>query len=69
MLSPLVFALSEATQVKLEGTLLVIFRFNAVPLQIDTLLILVTVVVGLTVTDNVCAVPKHVPIVEVGVML
>jgi hypothetical protein len=67
VLSPLVFGLSVAIHVNVEGTLLVKGMLAVCPLQMVAEEALVMLGVGLTVTLTVCAVPAQLPPVDVGV--
>ncbi len=64
-LSPVVFILSVAIHVKVEGTLLVNGMLAVPPLQMVAAFVLVITGVGFTVIVTVCAIPGHPP--EVGV--
>ena len=66
-LSPVVLALLEAIQVKVEPVLPVSGKFSATPLQTEVELALVTTGAGLTVTVNVCGEPAQLFAVDVGV--
>ena len=66
-LSPVVFGLSTATQLYVDGTLLVKAIFTGAPLQIVAVPALVISGVGLTVTVTVCGVPGQLPVADVGV--
>ena len=67
VLSPLVFGLLSAIQVKVEALLLVKTMFKVPPLQIVALPGLVRLGDGFTVTVNVCGVPTHPSGADVGV--
>lgn len=66
-LSPVVFGLLVAIQVKVEPTLLVSGILTTCPLQMVALLTLVITGKGFTVTVAVTGLPTHVP--AVGVMV
>jgi hypothetical protein len=67
VLSPVVFALSDAIHENVEATFAVKGMLTAFPEQIVAEPALVIAGVGFTVTVTVCAVPAQLPPVEVGV--
>ena len=67
MLSPVVFRLSVASQLKAELILLIRERLSVPPLQIVALVPLIITGEGLTETTTVCAAPEQLPAVDVGV--
>ena len=67
VLSPVVFALSDAIQLKPEATSAVNGILTVPPLQIVAEDALVIAGVGFTVTVTVCALPVHPPPLDVGV--
>jgi hypothetical protein len=67
VLSPVVFALSDAIHVKDEATFAVRGMLTVPPLQMVAEFALVIAGVGFTVTVTVCAAPAQLPPVEVGV--
>ena len=68
-LSPVVFGLSVAIHEYVDVTLLVMGIFKATPLQIVDVFTEVMSGKGFTVTVKFCAVPGHVPLDEVGVIV
>jgi hypothetical protein len=67
VLSPVVFALLAAIQLKLEATFDVSEIFNVFPLQMVAEFVLVIAGVGFTVILTVCDVPGQLPPLDVGV--
>lgn len=68
VLSPVMFALSTATQEKVEPVMLALrARFTLSPLQMEAVAVLFITGAGFTVTVSVCTVPVQ-PL-KVGVMV
>jgi hypothetical protein len=69
VVSPVVLGLLAANQVKEEATLDVKLMFNGIPEQIVSVLALVTLTVGTTLTVTFTGLPGQEPVVDVGVMV